>query len=138
MTVKLSTQEILKNSKLRITKSREEVLSFFLKQNYAIPHADIELELEDLDRVTIYRTLNSFLEKGLIHEVKDGSGAVKYALCTEHCHEGHHHDNHVHFRCNKCDQTRCLELSIPTVTLPQGFAFHQANLLIEGLCDDCS
>jgi len=134
----VSTQEILKGSKLRITNSRTQVLNFFLKQKYAVPHSDIELELEALDRVTIYRTLNTFLEKGLIHEVNDGSGAIKYAVCAEHCHEGHHHDNHVHFRCMKCKQTRCLEsMVIPQMDLPQGYTFQQANLVIEGLCADC-
>lgn len=134
----VSTQEILKNSKLRVTNSRTQVLGFFLEQKYAIPHSDIEVELEDLDRVTIYRTINTFLEKGLIHEVNDGSGAIKYAVCAEHCHEGHHHDNHVHFHCTKCEQTRCLEsLTIPQMDLPQGYTFKQANLVIEGLCDAC-
>lgn len=134
-----SIQNILKSCNLRVTKSRESVLGFFVQQQFAIPHAEVELELEDLDRVTIYRTLNTFLEKGILHEVNDGSGAVKYALCAEHCHDGHHHDNHVHFRCTKCEQTSCLEsLSIPKIDLPAGYAFKQANLLIEGTCNLCS
>lgn len=133
------SEQILKNRNLRLTKSRAAVLDFFLEQKYAIPHSDIEVELEQLDRVTIYRTLSSFLEKGLIHEINDGSGAIKYAICKEHCIDGKHLDNHVHFKCTRCEQTSCLEsIHIPRLELPQGYKVKNASLLMEGVCKECN
>src|SRR5688572_17504969 len=94
------SDRLLKDFRLRATPSRQEILHLFLKKAYALSHGDIEKEISNaLDRVTVYRTLKTFLDKGLIHKVLDDEGSLKYALCKEACRStGHHHD-HVHFKC---------------------------------------
>lgn len=131
--------QLLKEFKLRSTPSRKAILNFFLKKNYALAHADIEKGIpSQFDRVTVYRTLKTFLDKGLIHKVLDDEGALKYALCTEACTmTGHHHD-HVHFKCNLCGQTSCLEIDVPQIKLPKGYRAKEINLLIQGVCDKCA
>ncbi len=131
--------QLLKEFKLRSTPSRKAILNFFLKKNYALAHADIEKGIpSNFDRVTVYRTLKTFLDKGLIHKVLDDEGALKYALCTEACTmTGHHHD-HVHFKCVRCGQTNCLEVEVPPVKLPKGYLPGEINLLIQGVCAKCS
>ena len=122
------------------TESRQFVLATFLKANTAISQKDIEdLAKGKIDRVTIYRTLSSFVEKGLIHKVLDDSNALKYALCNlEGCSAHEHHDNHVHFKCNKCNLTLCIEeVVVPNITLPIGFSIAETNLLIKGVCNNC-
>ena len=57
------------------------------------------------DRVTLYRTIKQFEEKGLIHEVIDTKGQAKYALCVTECTTHEHHDDHLHFHCSQCDRT---------------------------------
>jgi len=91
------------------------------------------------DRVTLYRVLSAFEEKGLIHKVIDTHGTARYALCNDHnCHEGHHHDEHVHFNCSKCDTLVCLEdVHIPAVKLPRNYMAVKYNLNIEGVCNNC-
>ncbi len=132
-------ETILKDNKLRLTNARKEVLAVFLNDRVAYSHADLEDELDSqFDRVTIYRTLDSFLANGLIHKIPDDSGAAKYALC-DGCSEHQHHDNHVHFKCQKCDRSECLtHLHIPAMQLPEGYKMHEANLLIEGICARCA
>ncbi|MDL5045842.1 transcriptional repressor [Oscillatoria amoena NRMC-F 0135] len=131
--------QLLKEFKLRSTPSRKAILNFFLKKNYALAHADIEKGIPPhFDRVTVYRTLKTFLDKGLIHKVLDDEGALKYALCTEACTlTGHHHD-HVHFKCIRCGQTNCLEVEVPDIKLPKGYQPGEINLLIQGVCAKCS
>ncbi|WKZ59494.1 MAG: transcriptional repressor [Cyclobacteriaceae bacterium] len=131
--------QLLKEFKLRSTPSRKAILNFFLKKNYALAHADIEKGIPShFDRVTVYRTLKTFLDKGLIHKVLDDEGALKYALCTEACTmTGHHHD-HVHFKCVRCGQTNCLDTEVPPVKLPKGYLPGEINLLIQGVCAKCS
>ena len=74
---------VLKDFSLRSTPNRKEILDLFLQRSYALSHADIENEFENsLDRVTVYRTLKTFLDKGLIHKVLDDGGGIKYALCN--------------------------------------------------------
>lgn len=131
--------QLLKEFKLRSTPSRKAILNFFLKKNYALAHADIEKGIpSQFDRVTVYRTLKTFLDKGLIHKVLDDEGALKYALCTEACTmTGHHHD-HVHFKCSLCGQTNCLAIDVPQIKLPKGYRAEEINLLIQGVCDKCA
>jgi Fur family transcriptional regulator, ferric uptake regulator len=128
---------ILKDFKLRSTPPRMAILHAFLQRDYALSHGDIEREVpEDFDRVTVYRTLKTFLDKGLIHKVLDDEGSLKYALCKEACTTVHHHD-HVHFKCTKCGQTNCLNIEIPTIKLPKGYRSSEVNLLIQGICENC-
>lgn len=133
------SNQVLKNFKLRTTPSREAILQLFLRKSYALAHGDIENEMpSDVDRVTVYRTLKTFLDRGLIHKVLDDSGSLKYALCKEACTDTHHHHDHVHFKCTVCGQTQCLATDIPPVKLPRGFNAREVNVLIQGTCEKCS
>jgi Fur family ferric uptake transcriptional regulator len=130
---------LLKDFNLRATPNREEILHLFLLKNYALSHGDIEKEIDNsLDRVTVYRTLKTFLDKGLIHKVLDDEGSLKYALCKEACSTIEHHHDHVHFKCVKCGQTNCLNVEVPSIKLPKGYQVNEVNLLIQGICEHCS
>jgi Fur family ferric uptake transcriptional regulator len=132
-------RDLLKKYKLSVTDSRLLVLSLFYKQPGAMAHADIEKKAgHTIDRVTIYRTLQTFEEKGIIHTIPSADNTVKYALCKEQCAQGHHHDNHVHFVCDKCASTVCLEdVLVPEVRLPRGFTPGRSNMVVNGLCKTC-
>lgn len=132
-------KDILKKNHMSITDSRMQILDLFYTNEGALAHADIEKKTGDaIDRVTIYRTLQTFEEKGIIHSIPTADNSVKYALCKERCEEGHHHDNHVHFICEDCGKTICLDdVLVPEVNLPKGFEPHQSNMVVNGVCDDC-
>ena len=133
------SNRLLKNFRLRSTPTRQEILHLFLKKDYALSHSDIESEIaDDIDRVTVYRTLKTFFDKGLIHKVLDDGGSLKYALCTGACSETEHQHEHVHFKCLQCGQTNCLDVEIPNVKLPKGYKSKEVNLLIQGTCQNCS
>ena len=121
------------------TANRMLVLDFMLDQHSAISLSDIEKGLAPTDRVTIYRTLKTFEEKGLVHSIGDGTGIPKYALCMEDCDSDGHHDLHLHFYCSACKETYCLpKIWIPKVNLPDKFRADEVDLLIKGLCDKCN
>ncbi len=133
-------QHILKHHDLRVTQVRLEVLQFFQTNKNALTHADLETFFaKKFDRVTIYRTLTSFLENGLLHKIPDDSGIAKYALCHHEGTEHTHDDHHVHFKCKKCEKIECLHsLEIPKLHLPKKYKMENANLLIEGICSVCN
>lgn len=135
-----AVEGILKEHDLRVTKVRLMVLDYFTSHPSALSHADIEAEFErEFDRVTLYRTLNTFLEKGLLHKVPDDKGVARYAVCKTDCTEHAHLDDHVHFKCEVCDKIECLhDLHIPAMKLPQGYVVHSSNLLLQGICGLCS
>lgn len=130
---------LLKRNQLSVTESRKKILELFLEAGTALAHQDIEKRSQSLfDRVTIYRTLQAFLEKGLIHVIPTTDNMIRYGLCQEACADGHHHDNHVHFVCSECNDTICLpEVTIPEVTLPQGFKAADAQMVVNGICGKC-
>jgi len=133
-------EHILKHHNLRITQVRLEILQFFQTNKNALTHADLETFFsKKFDRVTIYRTLTSFLENGLLHKIPDDSGIAKYALCHHEGTEHTHDDHHVHFKCKKCEKIECLHnLEIPKLHLPEKYKMEHANLLIEGICAYCN
>lgn len=137
--MKAQIQEILKRNQLSITGSRVKILELFLQQHEALVHGDIEKKTgEKFDRVTIYRTLQTFMDKGIIHIIPTTDNNIRYALCKDNCTEGHHNDNHVHFICDNCGNTICLDhVTVPKIALPAGFQTHQAEMLINGVCNNC-
>ncbi|HUS01727.1 MAG TPA: Fur family transcriptional regulator [Chitinophagaceae bacterium] len=132
-------EEILKKNHLSVTGSRQKIMQLFLNSDGALAHADIEKKTgESFDRVTVYRTLQSFVEKGIIHLIPTRDNSIKYALCKDDCEAGHHHDNHVHFICDKCNKTICLDdVTVPQVKLPKGFTPQHAEMVVNGICEEC-
>ena len=133
--------DILNRYNLRNTSIRREMLTLFLETEYALSHHYIEKKLAtQFDRVTLYRTLKSFEEKGLIHRIANDTDVIEYALCKEDCHEHDHKhsDEHAHFRCEKCTKTFCLEgVGIPDLHIPEGFKASTFQLLVTGICLKC-
>ncbi len=131
--------EILKKNELSVTEGRKKILELFLNNNGALAHADIEKKTgENFDRVTVYRTLQTFVDKGIIHHIPTKDNSILYALCKDNCEAGHHHDNHVHFVCDECNKTICLEeVTVPQVKLPKGFTPNHAEMVVSGICGDC-
>src|SRR5215217_9634185 len=131
--------DILRRNHLSITESRKKILSLFLATPDALAHGDIERKAgEKFDRVTVYRTLQTFVEKGIIHTIPTAENAVLYALCKD-CTEGHHHDDHVHFICSNCNSTICLDDVVsPKIDLPEGYIVQNVQVVINGICKSCN
>ena len=135
------TVKTLRTHQIRPTEKRLAILSAFQQNNYAMSHADLERELGvNCDRVTIYRTLETFENNGLIHKIVDDSPVTKYALChPEDCSAHQHNDQHLHFQCRRCGHTFCLPLiKIPEVDLPEGYQLDSLSMVAEGLCKPCA
>jgi Fur family ferric uptake transcriptional regulator len=131
---------LLRAHSLRITDVRIMILDLFINNSVALSEQNIEQKLNaNCDRVTVYRTLKSFVDKGLVHKVLDEGNIVKYALCGNGCSEQNHRHEHVHFKCNNCGTTVCLEnIPIQKVQLPKGFQQDESNLLVLGTCNNCN
>jgi Fur family ferric uptake transcriptional regulator len=132
-------EDVLQKHNLKKTAPRLRVLSMLASKNVATSQPDLENIMEDVDRVTLYRILNAFEEKGIIHKVFDLNGTANYALCSSDCVENHHHDEHLHFNCTNCNNVFCLnDLDLPPMTLPPGFTPNTFTLYATGLCPKCS
>jgi Fur family ferric uptake transcriptional regulator len=130
-------KEILKSSKLSLTTHRIELLTILSGCKQAISEKELEVLMKgNTNRTTIYRNLNSLVEKKIVHRVLSGE-AVKYKLAGGKKETGKKSD-HVHFECKSCNSTFCLEeLSVQDYTLPDGFIKLENQFLIFGICNNC-
>lgn len=137
---KLQPEDILRDHELKATPQRISVLKAFLTKNKVLALPELSKSLgKEFDRITLYRTLNTFEEHGLIHKIPDKTGNVTYALCRHDSIHHSHDDNHVHFKCTKCNLTVCLEeVEIPFIKVPSKYKPEKYNFLIEGHCESCN
>ena len=123
--------------KRRNTPQKQAVLDLFESCSTALNQEAIEKSLrEKMDRATIYRILKSFCEDGKMHKILGDDGISYYALCKT-CESDHHHHDHYHFRCEKCQELTCLKEEIK-LTLPEGCEMTKCNLVITGTCPKCN
>ena len=116
-----SIEFLLKKVNIRPTAVRSLVYKILLENDAAKGLTDIENHFVKSDRTTLYRTIKSFEDKCIVHQIDDGTGTAKYALCEEGCNCEMETDPHLHFRCNFCDETSCLtDHKIPQINLPNG------------------
>ena len=132
-------EDILTRKEVKPTSNRILVMRELIKASHPVSLADLEISLGfSMDKAIIFRVLELFSEKDIIHVIEDGSRSLKYELC----HSGTHHtiaDQHVHFYCERCKETYCFEdVSVPLVNIPEGFSPHAINYMIKGICPKCS
>jgi Fur family transcriptional regulator, ferric uptake regulator len=124
---------------MRVTQFRLDVLDIIAASQHALSSQDIEIKLTDPDRITLYRTLKSLEDKGVIHRAIDSTQTAKYALCISGCDEHHHYHQHLHFHCDTCGNTFCVdEVRIPDIKLPNGYKVRDINIIVDGVCEKCS
>lgn len=114
------------------------MLQLLLREETALSSHQLESNLHEADRITLYRTLRTFEQKGIVHQVVDGTNNPKYALCQNACDEHQHLDQHAHFHCVQCGKTICLnEAPQPDIQPPKGFVVQSSYLALQGFCPDC-
>lgn len=130
--------ELLRDYKLRVTPVRSKLLNVLRSRNEAMPQPELVKVMEGFDRVTIYRTLAAFEDKGLVHRIVNEQGVGNYALCSEACGPDHHHDAHVHLECGNCGKIYCLdEVEVPEIKIPARYKAHGLKIITQGTCQEC-
>lgn len=130
--------ERLEKKGIKPTSIRILILRAMMRVSYAVSLADLEDELDTVDKSTIFRTLTLFLSHHLIHGIEDGSGSLKYEVCSSEC-ICSVDDMHTHFYCERCHRTFCFKrIQIPVIDLPDGFVMESINYMVKGICSDCA
>ena len=100
--------------------------------------SELEYKILSIDKSGIFRTLSLFREQHLVHVIEDGGDGVRYELCHSH-HDEIDDDLHVHFYCEQCHQTYCLDhIPVPDIELPEGFIMESVNYMVKGICPHCA
>ena len=134
------TKKILKEKNLRSTNIRNEILSIFEKKNYALSYNDLDKELNSkFDMATVYRTLNTFVENNIIHQIPLDSKTAYYALSKSTENKESKRIEHIHFVCTNCCHTFCLEdVWVSEIKLKKNFHLKSLKVIAEGICGSCS
>lgn len=129
----------LEAHQVRPTAMRMLIYKYMAEKEIAVALSDIESAFAKAERTTLYRTIKTFEEKGIVHQIDDGTGTSKYALCEPGCNCEIERDLHLHFHCTNCNETVCLtQHKIPQINLPDGYIAEDANLVVTGVCEKCS
>ncbi|MDR0540768.1 MAG: TonB-dependent receptor [Dysgonamonadaceae bacterium] len=126
------------NHNKRNTKTKQMVMSILEKSLSAMSHEEIEQKLtEKIDRVTVYRILNSFCDDGKVHKIVGEGGKTYYSRCRS-CTAGHHNDNHAHFLCTECRSIVCIEEPLAAQPVPKGYNVSSISAFLTGTCPECN
>jgi len=129
--------EKVKALHLRLTGPRKDILSILAKATKPLSSEDIFVKLKkgSSDLVTIYRSLTTLEEAGLLQQHDLGDGIRRYEL-TE---EGHHH-HYVH--CRSCGNIEAFEgcdfeMNVLNALAKKGYSMIQHSLNVHALCSAC-
>jgi len=132
---------VLKEHGLSVTQQRLRVLELLSKDHACLGVDDLvalakrkKLDLGDWS--TVFRTLKTFEEAGLVDAFLSADGVTRY----ERVSDGHAHHHH-HFVCRDCRAVESLE-ECPTQVFEKaakriGFKVENHTLEVQGLCHDC-
>ena len=126
----------LKLAKLKVTSARMAVLEI-LDGSSPLSAQDIidrlELQKVSVDPVTVYRSLDQFVDKGLVKQVNFNEGKFRYELAGDH---------HHHLVCTGCDKVipveDCrIESGVQKQADEHGFEISHHSLEFFGKCQGC-
>ena len=122
---------------MRVTANRLVIARALASAGRPLSMMELEEMVETIDKSGVFRTLQMFRESGLVHVLDDSGEGARYELC--HSHGEHDDDLHVHFYCEKCHRTFCLDtVPVPAVPVPDGYVPRTSSHLVRGLCPSCS
>lgn len=132
----MNTEDKLKRKNTNPTSMRVLVYDLLEQQQAAISLSEIEAHFYNADRITIYRTLKTFEEKGIVHSVQENNTS-KYILCHDGCDEKTHKDMHLHFYCKICKRTTCREDVSFSEEITGHLRIDEVRLFAKGICENC-
>lgn len=136
-----NSKDILNAAGLRRTPVRSGVIDLLAKARRPQSVQDILLSLpQGTDVVTVYRTLNTLVEKHLARRIRSEDRSWRFELApagedAEHV--------HAHFVCDNCGTVECLpDVSAPAVAphsvkLEKGYEVTKQDLTLHGTCPKC-
>lgn len=105
----------LRAATVRSTTARLKVLGALLAARRALSHQDIQQQFDSMDRVTLYRALDTLTAAGLAHKIAGDDRTFRYSAGTELAAPDGARDlvagphSHGHFKCARCAKIFCLD-----------------------------
>jgi Fur family ferric uptake transcriptional regulator len=127
----------LKKKGLKITEARKLILSYLTQSHgpFTIEEIHAGIPSKSCDLVTVYRTLATLEEAGLIRKYDIGDRIARFEFfCAEHPHH--------HLICKDCKKIEVLESDllseVKKLASKKGFAVLSPSIDIFGVCKNCN
>ncbi|MCH5462369.1 transcriptional repressor [Lactobacillus sp. LC28-10] len=131
----------LREQHVRITPQRKLILDYLMTHENHPPVEEIYKELAPqmatLSLATVYNTLNLFVELGIVIEIPNENGGVRYDFFGR---------PHYHAICENCGKvTDIYDPNLPqidgmlqnTAKKQSGYSFNACHIELYGLCPEC-
>jgi Fur family ferric uptake transcriptional regulator len=135
------TADTLREVGLRRTPMRLDVLRILTHEGQPLSAPQILERFPDgIDKVTLYRTLNTLTQKKLLHRVRGDDQIWRYGMGD--LKNAAHHE-HAHFVCDECGTVECLsdttapEKAAKRSGVRPGYRVEYSEVLVHGTCPDC-
>lgn len=91
---------------------------------------DLLSEMPTLSKSTIYNTINTFIEAGLVKTLNIEDNETRYDIIT---------DTHGHFKCEECGTIFNFNINIDSFTAEElkEFKVFDKNVYFKGICPKC-
>lgn len=130
----MEVKEIFKAKGVKVTKARLSIYNLLKETDRCITADYIYSKCKDINLSTVYRTLEIFLEKGIVDKFELGEGKSSYKLKNEDIHK------HI-LECDLCHKE--IEVPCPMQQIEEilrnqtGFKVKEHNLTLKGICKEC-
>jgi Fur family ferric uptake transcriptional regulator len=114
----------LKDSSLRLTPAREELMDVFINSSKPLSYEDIKDDLE-MDKATFYRNISKFEEQGFIHSLESHDKKRYFEITST---------PHAHFICSTCNNITCMKLGNDVFDI-KGYKIE--DVILKGVCPSC-
>jgi Fe2+ or Zn2+ uptake regulation protein len=135
----VQSEKLLIQNRLRRTPARIGVIELLSRARRPLSVPEILARLHGVDTVTIYRTLNTFVRRKLVHKVRSDDRTWRYAAgdaaARRHL--------HPHFVCDECGRVECLERSripgklVQALAISRAYAVIYPEVVLHGMCPKC-
>ena len=136
-----TVDQLLKQAQLRHTPVRARVLMLLLEAKRPLSVPDILRAMAQRSiAVTVYRTLGTLVEKGVVHRVRSEDRTWRYAMGDTKSPHTHHHP---HFICEECGKVQCLkQIELPagfvaSLHLDKRYTIDYSEVMLHGVCPNC-
>ncbi|MGX7677441.1 Fur family transcriptional regulator [Jatrophihabitans sp. DSM 45814] len=123
----------LRERGMRMTPQRVSVMAAVTQLVHATPDQVAEA-VPDVDLTTVYRTLETLEQIGLLAHTHLGHGAASYRLAS---------DEHVHVVCHRCSAVidappGLVDQLADQLASERGFVLDRSHFTVFGTCADCA
>ena len=128
-------KDLLEEKEIKPSLHRIKILDYLMvKKNHPtveMIYADLSTDIPTLSKTTIYNTLKTFIEKGIVQLITIEENEARFDAAVEH---------HAHLKCIKCSSLYDVETNTDILKLKSidGHQILESQLYFQGVCNVCN